>query len=175
VNARKVAVTRSKLAAFLGVTPRWVSRLTSEHGMPQLERGRYDLLAASKFYLKYLAGVIAARDRGDGTVQRLRQQNRIRLAQVRTERIRRKREALESTLAEPAQARVLASDIEATLRAVIEESLRAAVPKLVTVSGPQLKAALKEVCYDALRRTSARVEAGTDATPTNQSPHEREK
>jgi phage terminase Nu1 subunit (DNA packaging protein) len=161
---RKVEVTRHRLAAFFGVTPRWISRLTNEHGMPQLERGRYDLLAASKFYLKYLARVIAARDGGDGTVQRLRQQNRIRLAQVRTERIRRKREALETTLIEPGKMRELARDIEATLRAAIDQSLQEAAPKLARLSGPQLKAALKDACYDGLRRGSKAVEVVPEKT-----------
>jgi hypothetical protein len=44
----------SKIAELFGISERAVQRMVIYDGMPRVSRGEYDLLACSKWYLKYL-------------------------------------------------------------------------------------------------------------------------
>lgn len=156
--ARRVEVTKQRLAAFFDCTPRRITQLVSDHGLPQVSRGKFDLLAASHFYLRYLADVIAARGGGDGLVQRLRQQNKIALAKVRTERMRARRVVLDQSLIDPRALEAEIRAIEAETRAVLLESLMAVAPKAAMNAGMPLKELLKEAVSCALIKAAKKSE-----------------
>ena len=53
-NQKPELVDVSKIAELFGISERAVQRMVIYEGMPRVSRGEYDLLACSKWYLKYL-------------------------------------------------------------------------------------------------------------------------
>jgi phage terminase Nu1 subunit (DNA packaging protein) len=84
-KAAKKTVSREELAKIFRVTPRWINRLVTEHGMPQEAHGRFDLAGCLLWHMRYLQGIVARRDGGDDDAAR-----ELRL-ELRRERVRRER------------------------------------------------------------------------------------
>ena len=84
---RFVAV--KQLAISLNVTPRRVHQLVHE-GMPQAERGQYDLVACLEWYVRFLQRAVERRESlsGKSTTEDVRRE-RARLLQAQAEKIER--------------------------------------------------------------------------------------